>query len=137
MHHLPFQLHKELTVQLAALGESESRGSWLDFITPEETNFEALCRLSRLYMVVVIDFLEDKFGHGAIKVLTFPGFAFKAEDVPRIAGCRITPVLGFWALRVLHWVKFTFETGFELPSSLRRLPCYGASTNRNILDFMK
>jgi hypothetical protein len=30
---------------------------------------------------------------------------------PRVflmAGCRITPVLVFWILRELHWVKFTF-----------------------------
>jgi hypothetical protein len=39
-----------------------------------------------------------------------------------MAGYLITPVLVFWTLRVLHWVKFTFETGFELPSSCRALP---------------
>jgi hypothetical protein len=33
--------------------------------------------------------------------------------------------LVFWILRELHWVKFTFETGFELPSSWTALPCYG------------
>jgi hypothetical protein len=54
-----------------------------------------------------------------------------------MAGCRITPVLIFWTLPDLHWVKFTSETGFELPSSWRALPCYGADLNRNILDFMK
>ena len=54
-----------------------------------------------------------------------------------MAGCRITPVLVFWTLRVLHWVKFTFETGFELPSSWSNLPCYGVNLNRNILDFMR
>jgi hypothetical protein len=36
-----------------------------------------------------------------------------------------------------HWVKFTFEAGFELPSSWPALPCYGPGLNRNILDFMK
>ena len=51
-----------------------------DFINPQETNFEALCRLSRLYMVAVIDFLEDRFGAGAIKMLAFPDFVFKLED---------------------------------------------------------
>jgi hypothetical protein len=25
-----------------------------------------------------------------------------------VAGCRITPVLGFWTGLPLHWVKFTF-----------------------------
>jgi hypothetical protein len=49
-NHLPFYLHKELTDALGRMGESESLGRWSDFITPEETNFEALCRLSRLYM---------------------------------------------------------------------------------------
>jgi len=38
---------------------------------------------------------------------------------------------------LLHWVKFTFETGFELPSSWSNLPCYGVNLNRNILDFMR
>ena len=38
---------------------------------------------------------------------------------------------------LLHWVKFTFETGFELPSSWVNLPCYGSNRNRNILDFMR
>jgi hypothetical protein len=51
-------------------------------------------------------------------------------------GYRITPVLVFWTFRVRHWVKFTFETGFELPSSWVNLPCYGSNLNRNILDFM-
>jgi hypothetical protein len=54
-----------------------------------------------------------------------------------VAGCRITPVSVFWTGRALYWVKFTFETGFELSSSWRDLPCYGANLNRNILDFMK
>jgi hypothetical protein len=54
-----------------------------------------------------------------------------------MAGCRITPVLVFWTLRVLYWVEFTFETSFELPSSWSALPCYGANRNRNILDFMR
>jgi hypothetical protein len=52
-------------------------------------------------------------------------------------GYRITPVLVFWTFRVRHWVKFTFETGFELPSSWAALPGYGPNMNRNILDFMK
>jgi hypothetical protein len=49
-NHLPFYLHKELTDVLGCLGESQSLGRWSDFIEPEETNFEALCRLSRLYI---------------------------------------------------------------------------------------
>jgi hypothetical protein len=43
----------------------------------------------------------------------------------------------FWTLRVLHWEFLRLWTGFELPSSWRALPCYGADLNRNILDFMK
>jgi hypothetical protein len=53
-----------------------------------------------------------------------------------MAGYRITPVLVLWEKRELNWVKFTSETGFELPSSCRTLPCYAAHRNRNILDFM-
>jgi hypothetical protein len=57
--------------------------------------------------------------------------------VVNIAGSLITPVLVFWTLRVLHWVKFTFETGFELPSSWIALPDYGSNRKRNILVFMR
>jgi hypothetical protein len=42
-----------------------------------------------------------------------------------------------WTGRTVYWVKFTFETGFELPSSCRRLPGYAADLNQNILDFMR
>ena len=59
------------------------------------------------------------------------------ERATIMAGYLITPVLVFWTGLLLHWVKFTFETGFELPSSCRTLPCYAAHRNRNILDFMK
>ena len=38
--------------------------------------------------------------------------------------------------RANHWEFLRLRTGFELSSSWRRLPGYGASTNRNILDFM-
>jgi hypothetical protein len=54
-----------------------------------------------------------------------------------MAGCRITPVLVSWTGRALYWVEFTFETGFELPSSCVNLPCYASNRNRNILDFMR
>jgi hypothetical protein len=33
-----------------------------------------------LYMVAVIDFLEDRFGSGAIKMLAFSDFVFKLGD---------------------------------------------------------
>jgi hypothetical protein len=36
--------------------------------------------LSRLYVVAVIDFLEDRFGAGAIKMLALSDFVFKLED---------------------------------------------------------
>jgi hypothetical protein len=35
-------------------------------------------------------------------------------QVMAMAGYRITPVLVFWTGLPLNWVKFTFETGFEL-----------------------
>jgi hypothetical protein len=54
-----------------------------------------------------------------------------------MAGYRITPVLIFWTGLPLYWVKFTFEAGFELPSSWSALPCYGADLNRHILDCMR
>jgi hypothetical protein len=37
----------------------------------------------------------------------FPPTHAKVSSVA-IAGCRITPVLGFWTCRDLHWAKFTF-----------------------------
>jgi hypothetical protein len=54
-----------------------------------------------------------------------------------MAGLAINLVQGFRTLRELHWVKFTFETGFELPSSWIALPDYGSNRNQNILDFMR
>jgi hypothetical protein len=54
-----------------------------------------------------------------------------------MAGYRITPVLVFWTGLPLYWVKFTFETGFELPSSYLILQGYASNLNRNILDFMR
>jgi hypothetical protein len=54
-----------------------------------------------------------------------------------MAGYRITPVLVFWTLPDLHWEFLRLWTGFELPSSWRALPAYGANLNRNILDFMR
>jgi hypothetical protein len=54
-----------------------------------------------------------------------------------MAGLGNNPVQVLSTGRALYWVKFTFETGFELPSSWSALPCYGADLNRNILDFMR
>ena len=54
-----------------------------------------------------------------------------------MAGLGDNPVQVFSTLRDLHWVKFTFETGFELPSSWTNLPGYGLNLNRNSLDFMR
>ena len=54
-----------------------------------------------------------------------------------MAGPGKKPVQVYRTGLLLHWVKFTFETGFELPSSCRALPCYAANLNRNILDFMR
>jgi hypothetical protein len=33
--------------------------------------------------------------------------AVQVGTIPRMAGCRITPVLVFWTFRVWHWVEFT------------------------------
>jgi hypothetical protein len=54
-----------------------------------------------------------------------------------MTGLGNNPVQGFRTLRDLHWVEFTFETGFELPSSCIKVPCYALNRKRNILDFMK
>jgi hypothetical protein len=53
-----------------------------------------------------------------------------------MAGCRITPILGFWPLRVRMWEFLRLWTGFELLSSCPVLPCYAPNRNQNILDFM-
>jgi hypothetical protein len=68
---------------------------------------------------------------------TRPGHnAFGRRDQV-MAGYLITPVLGFWTCRDLHWEFLRLWTSFELPSSWSNLPCYGVNLNRNILDFMK
>jgi hypothetical protein len=54
-----------------------------------------------------------------------------------MAGLGKDPVQVYRTLRVKHWEFLRRWTGFELSSSWRRLPCYGASTNRNISDFMR
>ena len=79
-NHLPFYVHKDITTLLGSLGECESLGRWSDWIKPQETNFQALCRLHMLYMVTVIDFLEDRFGPGAVKMVAFSDFVFKRGD---------------------------------------------------------
>jgi hypothetical protein len=54
------------------------------------------------------------------------------------AGPGNDPVQVYRTGLLLHWVKFTSETGFELPSSwINNLPGYGLNLNRNILDFMR
>jgi hypothetical protein len=54
-----------------------------------------------------------------------------------MAGPGNDPVQVFATGLPLHWVKFTFETGFELPSSCIKVPCYALNLNRNVLDFMR
>jgi hypothetical protein len=54
-----------------------------------------------------------------------------------MAGLAINLVQGFRTKHELHWEFLRLWTGFELPSSWTALPCYGASANRNILDFMR
>jgi hypothetical protein len=50
------------------------------------------------------------------------------------AGLALNPVQVYRTLRDLHWEFLRLWTGFELSSSWRALPCYGADLNRNILD---
>jgi hypothetical protein len=59
------------------------------------------------------------------------------EGGARMAGLGNNLVQVFSTSRAVYWVKFTSETGFELPSSWSVVPCYGADRNRNILDFMR
>jgi hypothetical protein len=54
-----------------------------------------------------------------------------------MAGLGNNLVQGYRTGLLLHWDKFTFETGFELPSSCANLPGYAPNLNRNILDFMR
>jgi hypothetical protein len=60
-----------------------------------------------------------------------------ASCVARMAGPGNNPVQVLSTGLPLHWVKFTFETGFELPSSCITLSDYASNLNRNILDFMR
>jgi hypothetical protein len=39
--------------------------------------------------------------------------------------------------RANHWEFLRLRTGFELPSSCIKVPCYALNLNRNILDFMR
>jgi hypothetical protein len=54
-----------------------------------------------------------------------------------MAGPGKDPVQVYRTKRELHWEFLRLWTGFELSSSWRRLPRYGASANRNVLDFMR
>jgi hypothetical protein len=54
-----------------------------------------------------------------------------------MAGPGNDPVQVYRTGLPLHWEFLRLWTGFELPSSWRALPCYGADLNRNILDFMR
>jgi hypothetical protein len=59
------------------------------------------------------------------------------SEAQGMAGPAINPVQGFSTLRGFEWEFLRLWTGFELSSSWRALPCYGASTNRSGLDFMR
>jgi hypothetical protein len=54
-----------------------------------------------------------------------------------MAGMAINPVQVYRTGLPLHWEFLRLWTGFELSSSWRALPGYGADPNRNILDFMR
>jgi hypothetical protein len=81
--------------------------------------------------------IETEIAYGGFKpTRRFLIFVFLAA-VFGMAGLGNDPVQFFSTGLPLHWVKFTFETGFELPSSCHTLPCYATHRNRNILDFMR
>jgi hypothetical protein len=56
----------------------------------------------------------------------WPGLVSRgnSRSVLSMAGLAINLVQSFRTLRVLHWVEFTFEAGFELPSSWSAVPCF-------------
>jgi hypothetical protein len=54
-----------------------------------------------------------------------------------MAGLGNNLVQVFSTCRDLHWEFLRLWTGFELTSSWRTLPAYGAHLNRNILVFMR
>jgi hypothetical protein len=54
-----------------------------------------------------------------------------------MAGPGNDPVQVYRTGRDLHWEFLRLWTGFELPSSWRRLPCYGADLNRNSFCVMR
>jgi hypothetical protein len=62
---------------------------------------------------------------------------FEASADDPMAGWGNNPVQVFRTGRDLHWVKFTSETGFELPSSCPVLPCYAPNRNRNSFCVMR
>jgi hypothetical protein len=73
-------------------------------------------------------FIKEHIVHDLISVV------YRILDM---AGLATNLVQVFRTGRANHWEFLRLRTGFELPSSWRRLPCYGASANRNILDFMR
>jgi hypothetical protein len=54
-----------------------------------------------------------------------------------MAGLGNNPVQGFATKLRLHWEFLRLWTGFELSSSWRALPCYGADLNRNSFCVMR
>jgi hypothetical protein len=54
-----------------------------------------------------------------------------------MAGPGKKPVQVFATGLPLHWEVLRLWTGFELPSSWRALPCYGADLNRNSFCVMR
>jgi hypothetical protein len=63
--------------------------------------------------------------------------AGRKEAPLAMAGLGNNPVQGFRTGRAAYLEFLRLRTGFELPSSWRALPCYGASLNRNSFCVMR
>jgi hypothetical protein len=64
-------------------------------------------------------------------------FCVYTQAILVMAGPGKKPVQVLSTLRDLHWEFLRLRTGFELPSSWRALPCYGAILNRNSFCVMR
>jgi hypothetical protein len=99
-------------------GSTEPRwGAFLP-VPSRETRRHRCIRVSNRHAARVI--AGDSRARGALPAgrsnppVSFTNFEYcclyrsPISDIIDMAGCRITPVLGFWTCRDLHWVKFTF-----------------------------
>jgi hypothetical protein len=77
------------------------------------------------------------FATGALEQPNKPAGFVVAAGVKYMAGLGNNPVQVFATGRDLHWEFLRLWTGFELPSSWRTLPAYGAHRNRNSFCVMR